>query len=201
MKKILLILFLFYILILNNNTVFATPSAEEMAVRTRQFEQTERLYGIKASLLKDYYLNGWRWEELSEGLFVYYATHKPFDDIMSMRKTNSWARIRYLLHITPNDEKFILNNLLIDGTNLTKKLDMDKSAILNLTKQNYDIGTIFLAARYAQYAHRPLNDIISLFNYTPPKRNIYNIANDLQISEKDLNIILSEYEHLLDDVL
>lgn len=120
---------------------------------------------------------------------------------MSMRKTNSWARIRYLLHITPNDEKFILNNLLIDGTNLTKKLDMDKSAILNLTKQNYDIGTIFLAARYAQYAHRPLNDIISLFNYTPPKGNIYNIAKDLQISEKDLNIILSEYEHLLDDVL
>ena len=73
MKKILLILFLFYILILNNNTVFATPSAEEIAVRTRQFEQAEKLYGIKASLLKDYYLNGWRWEELSEGLFVYYA--------------------------------------------------------------------------------------------------------------------------------
>lgn len=201
MKKLIFILFLFNLFIINNNFVSAAPSTEEMIIRTKQFEQAEKLYGVKASLLKDYYINGWRWEELNTGLFIHYITHKPFQEIMTIRETNSWARVKYRLHITPNDEKNALDTLLIKGTNLTAKLNVDKSVILNLTEQNYDIGTIFLAIRYSQYSHKPLNDIISLFNYKPPKGNMYNIAKELHISKKDLDTILSEYEHLLANLL
>lgn len=110
-----------------------------------EMQNISEYFGVDKQTLVAYYNNGWEMPELRRGAFLAYASHKSFDDVMNLRENNSWGRVEYLIGLTPNDLKTTQDDII--STQIANKLDINKSIVTFLVKQNYEVDEVFYVCR------------------------------------------------------
>ena len=145
-----------------------------------EMQNISEYFGVDKQTLVAYYNNGWEMPELRRGAFLAYASHKSFDDVMNLRENNSWGRVEYLIGLTPNDLKTTQDDII--STQIANKLDINKSIVTFLVKQNYEADEVSPA------------DIIEMYN--PPTSNWEVVADDLGITQEELDEIHQKMETL-----
>lgn len=171
------------------------PRAERISPQMRinnEMQNISEYFGVDKQTLVTYYNNGWEMPELRRGAFLAYASHKSFDDVMNLRENNSWGRVEYLIGLTPNDLKATQDDII--STQIANKLDINKSIVTFLVKQNYEVDEVIHGILYSMYVDKSPADIIEMHN--PPTSNWEVVADDLGITQKELEEIHQKMETL-----
>lgn len=157
-----------------------------------EMQNISEYFGVDKQTLVAYYNNGWEMPELRRGAFLAYASHKSFDDVMNLRENNSWGRVEYLIGLTPNDLKTTQDDII--STQIANKLDINKSIVTFLVKQNYEVDEVIHGILYSMYVDKSPADIIEMYN--PPTSNWEVVADDLGITQEELDEIHQKMETL-----
>ena len=155
------------------------PRAERISPQMRinnEMQNISEYFGVDKQTLVTYYNNGWEMPELRRGAFLAYASHKSFDNVMNLRENNSWGR----------DD--------IISTQIANKLDINKSIVTFLVKQNYEVDEVIHGILYSMYVDKSPADIIEMHN--PPTSNWEVVADDLGITQEELEEIHQKMETL-----
>ena len=157
-----------------------------------EMQNISEYFGVDKQTLVAYYNNGWEMPELRRGAFLAYTSHKSFDDVMNLRENNSWGRVEYLIGLTPNDLKATQDDII--STQIANKLDINKSIVTFLVKQNYEVDEVIHGILYSMYVDKSPSDIIEMHN--PPTSNWEVVADDLGITQEELDEIHQKMETL-----
>lgn len=140
-----------------------------------EMQNISEYFGVDKQTLVMYYNNGWEMPELRRGAFLAYASHKSFDNVMNLRENNSWGRVEYLIGLTPNDLKATQDDII--STQIANRLDINKSIVTFLVKQNYEVDEV-------------------IHGIHPPTSNWEVVADDLGITQEELDEIHQKMETL-----
>ena len=140
-----------------------------------EMQNISEYFGVDKQTSVTYYNNGWEMPELRRGAFLAYASHKSFDNVMNLRENNSWGR----------DD--------IISTQIANKLDINKSIVTFLVKQNYEVDEVIHGILYSMYVDKSPADIIEMHN--PPTSNWEVVADDLGITQEELEEIHQKWKH------
>lgn len=110
---------------------------------------------------------------------------------MNLRENNSWGRVEYLIGLTPNDLKTTQDDII--STQIANKLDINKSIVTFLVKQNYEVDEVIHGILYSMYVDKSPADIIEMYN--PPTSNWEVVADDLGITQEELDEIHQKWKH------
>lgn len=171
------------------------PRAERVSPQVRidnEIQNISECFAIDKQVLASYYNEGWEMPQIRQGAFLAYASHKSFEEIMNLKEKNSWPRVEYLLGLTPNDMKAAHDDIV--STQIANKLDMNKSIVTFLVEQNYGVDEIVHGLLYSMYVDKSPADIIEMHN--PPTKNWEMVANDLGITQEQLDEIHQKMEAL-----
>lgn len=102
------------------------------------------------------------------------------------------GRVEYLIGLTPNDLKATQDDII--STQIANKLDINKSIVTFLVKQNYEVDEVIHGILYSMYVDKSPADIIEMHN--PPTSNWEVVADDLGITQEELDEIHQKMETL-----
>ena len=166
------------------------PAAGDTLVPPRVREQNElqnisERFGVKTSELQKYFNMGWRFKELRHAAVLTLATDKNMGEILTLKQSNSWPRVEYLLGVTPNDMKAARDKN--DARYFAGKLNISESELLALLQQNYGVGDSLHAMLLAKAGNTTAENVLKMHN--PPQTSWRDVAESLGVSFAQLEQI------------
>lgn len=173
------------------------PAAGDTLVPPRVRESNElqnisERFGVKTSELQKYFDMGWGFKELRHAAVLTLATNKDMGAILTLKQTNSWPRVEYLLGVTPNDMKAARDKN--DARYFAGKLGVSESELLALLQQNYGVGESLHAMLLAKAGGTTAAKVLEMHN--PPQTTWREVADSLGVTFAQLEQIREDIDQV-----
>ncbi len=173
------------------------PAAGDTLVPPRVRESNElqnisERFGVKTSELQKYFDMGWGFKELRHAAVLTLATNKDMGAILTLKQTNSWPRVEYLLGVTPNDMKAARDKN--DARYFAGKLGVSESELLALLQQNYGVGESLHAMLLAKAGGTTAAKVLEMHN--PPQTTWREVADSLGVTFAQLEQIREDIDQI-----